>query len=153
MALPKTSMYVRAMKALVLLLALPGCAAAIQVGTASPDPNPVTIGTGSEPSSQIIIYRTSEVGLLTQVATTPALLIDGRSVGTCRFEAPLRLRVPAGNYTITALTQNGEENQWVVVEEGETQHLRFGVVSAPSLAPKPRLDRVSEEVAAREAGL
>lgn len=141
------------MRRLLLLLALPGCAAAIQVGTASPDPDPVVIGSGDVPTSEIIVYRTSEVGLLPQIATNPALLIDGRSVGTCRFDAPLRLRVPSGNYTITALTQNGEENQWVVVEEDSTYHLRCGVVAAPSVSPKPRLDRVSAETAAREAGL
>ena len=128
--------------ALLLPLLLAGCAAAIQVGTPAADPNPTIVGTGNTPSSQILITRPNEAGLVTQVAATPAILLDGRSVGTCRFGSPIRLRVPPGRYTVTALTENGEESQWVVLEEGQSVSLRCGVVATPGITPKPRLDRL-----------
>ncbi len=136
-----------------IAFAVSGCAGAIQVGPAAPDNDPVVIGQGIDPKSEIIVYRASEVGLLTGIASAPALLLDGRAVGTCRFGQPLRIRLAAGNYTVSAITQGGEENQWVVVEDGTTTHLRCGVFAAPSLAPKPRLERVDATTASREAGL
>jgi len=141
------------MRLIALLLVLSGCAAVIQVGPAAPDPDPTIIGVGVEPTSEIIIYRAAEAGLLPNVVTTPAILLNRNSVGTCRFGRPLILRVPAGNYTVTALTKSGEENQWVTLEEGDTRYLRCGVVAAPSVSPKPRLNRIDAETAAREAGL
>ncbi len=141
------------MRLIVLLFILSGCAAVIQVGPAAPDPDPTIIGVGEEPTSEIYIYRAAEAGLLPNVATTPALLLNRNSVGTCRFGHPLVLRLPAGNYTVTALTQSGEENQWVTLEEGDTRYLRCGVVAAPSISPKPRLNRVDADTAASEAGL
>ena len=137
----------------VSCLLLSACAAAIPVGTASRDPDPVVIGDGRAPTAEIIVYRAGESGLLTNVITSPALLLDQRAVGTCRFGQPLRLRVPAGNYTVSALTQGGEANQWVVIEDGKTLHLRCGVSATRTVSPTPRLDRVDPATAAREAGL
>ena len=131
------------MRNLALLLLLPACAAAIEVGTPGPDPDPTIIGSGTPGSAEILISRPSEAGLITQVAATPAILLDGRSVGTCRFGRPLRLRLPAGNYTVTALTENGEENQWVVMKEGEQVNLRCGVLATPNVTPMPRLERAA----------
>ena len=139
------------MRVIALFLILAGCAAVVQVGPAAPDPDPTTIGVGVEPTSEIIVYRASDVGLLPNVATAPELLLNRNSVGTCRVGKPLVLRVPAGNYTVTALTQSGEENQRVTLEEGDVRYLRCGVVAAPSISPKPRLNRVDAETAAREA--
>ena len=141
------------MRVIAFFLILTGCAAVVQVGPAAPDADPTIIGVGETPTSEIYIYRAAEAGLLPNVVTTPALLLNRNSVGTCRFGHPLVLRVPAGNYTVTALTQSGEENQWVVLEEGDVRYLRCGVVAAPSISPKPRLNRVDAETAAREARL
>lgn len=137
----------------LLFLLLPGCAATIQVGPAAPDPTPTVIGQGIEPASEIVIYRASEPGFVANVAATPALLLDGRSVGTCRFGRPLRLRLPAGRYDIAAVTPESKVNQQVVLDEGETIHLRCGTAATPSLSPDPRLTPVDHETAAREAGL
>lgn len=141
------------MRVIALFLILSGCAAVIQVGPAAPDPDPTIIGVGDEPTSEIIIYRAAEAGLLPNVVTTPAILLNRNPVGTCRFGHPLVLRLPAGNYTVTARAESGEENQWVTLEKGDVHHLRCGVVAAPSVSPKPRLDRVDAETAAREARL
>ncbi len=131
------------MRNLALLLLLPACAAAIEVGTPAPDPTPTTIGTGTPGSAEILIDRGSEAGLITQVAATPAILLDGRSVGTCRFGRPIRLRLPAGSYEVTALTENGQESQWIVLEEGDSVTLRCGVLATPNITPMPRLERVA----------
>ncbi len=141
------------MRLIALFLILTGCAAVVQIGPAAPDPDPTIIGVGDAPTSEIYIYRAAEAGLLPNVATTPALLLNRNSVGTCRFGRPLVLRLPAGNYTVTALTQSGEENQWVTLDEGDVRYLRCGVVAAPSISPIPRLTRVDAETAAREARL
>ncbi len=131
------------MRSLALLLLLPACAAAVQVGTPGPDPSPTIMGEGTPGSAEILITRPNEAGLITQVAETPVLLLDGQSVGTCRFGAPLRLRLPEGSYEVTALTENGEESQWIVLEEGEAVSLRCGVLATPNVTPMPRLDRVA----------
>lgn len=141
------------MRLIAIFLVLAGCAAVVQVGPTAPDPDPTIIGDGVEPTSEIIVYRAAEAGLLPNVATTPTLLLNRNSVGTCRFGRPLVLRVPAGNYTVTATTMSGEENQWVTLEEGDVHYLRCGVVAAPAISPKPRLSRVDAEIAAREARL
>ncbi|QMU57044.1 MAG: hypothetical protein GKR98_01800 [Boseongicola sp.] len=141
------------MRLLALTLILSGCAAAVQIGPAAPDPEPLIIGQGPVPTNEIHIYRPAEAGLITTVATAPALLLDNRTIGTCRFGQPLLIRVPKGNYTITALTGNGEENQWVTVDDGDKVYLRCGTAPASALSPVPRLDRVSSETAATEASL
>ena len=137
----------------VFLLA--GCAAAIQVGPAAPDPQPTVIGAenGIVPGSAIAVYRASEAGFAGNIAATPALLLGDRSLGTCRFGRPLIIRVSPGVYTVTALTQAGRVTRRVSVSEGETTHLRCGTAATPSLTPAPRLDAVDPQTANREAGL
>ncbi|MEM9898177.1 MAG: hypothetical protein AAF742_02240 [Pseudomonadota bacterium] len=129
---------------MALLLLLPGCAAAIQVGPAAPDPEPTVIGIGDNPTAEILISRASEVGIVTQVVATPDILINGMKIGTCRFDRPLRVGLPAGSYTVTARTEAAEESQWVVLEKGEAVALQCGVRASPDPTPRPRLDRLAE---------
>ncbi|NNF91667.1 MAG: hypothetical protein HKM96_09805 [Boseongicola sp.] len=143
------------MRFLLLLptLFLSACAFATQVGPAAQDRTPTIIGEGAVPSNEILIYRAGEVGLITNVATTPAILLDGRAIGTCRIGHPLVLKVPSGTWEITALTQNGKVVQEVTVGEGDRANLRCGTSSAPSLSPAPTLARVDAATADRESGL
>jgi hypothetical protein len=134
-------------------IVLTACAGAIQVGSPAPDPEPTIIGQGSDPANRIVVYRPSEFGPITNVATTPALTLDGRSVGTCRIGAPLVLRVPDGDWMIGALTENGTVNQVVSVSGGAERYVRCGTESAPSLGPRPVLVPVSSDTGSGEAGI
>ena len=134
-------------------LALSACAAAVQLGPASPDPDPTIIGEGEMPSNEILVYRASQVGLVTNVAASPAILLDGRSIGTCRIGQPILIRVPSGTWTITALSANGQVSQEVTVTENERKNLRCGTSDVTSLRPSPILIPVETEVACEEAGL
>jgi hypothetical protein len=134
-------------------LALSACAAAVQLGPASPDPNPTVFGEGEVPSNEILVYRAGQVGLVTNVATSPAILLDGRSIGTCRIGQPILIRVPSGTWTITALSANGQVSQEVTVSENERKNLRCGTSDVPALSPSPILIPVETEVAFEEAGL
>ena len=134
-------------------VALAACAGAIQVGSPAPDPEPTIIGQGTDPTNRIVVYRPSEFGALTNVATTPALTLNGDAVGTCRIGAPLVLRVPDGAWTIGAMTENGEVNQVVSVANGAERYVRCGTEAAPSFGPKPILIPVSESVGEDEAGI
>ena len=142
------------MRFVLLPLILAGCAATIQVGSPAPDPDPTIIGAGSiEPDSSIIIYRASEGGFVANVASAPALLLNGDAVGTCRIGQPLVIRIGEGSHRIGALTASGEVEVTVDLEAGETEYLRCGTEGVPSLSPKPRLARVDAATASREAGL
>ena len=138
------------MRFLLLLPLLAGCAAAIQVGPASPDPTPTIIGEGDDPASTVIVYRRSEAGFVGNIAATPAVAINGRSVGTCRFDRPLVLRVPEGTHTVTVLSQTGQVDQQVAVGEGETRYLRCGTAATPAFSPDPSLVPVGADTATRE---
>ena len=139
--------------AVLLPIVLAGCAGAIQVGAPAPDPEPLIIGQGTEPANKIVVYRPSEFGPITNIATTPALTLDGRAVGTCRIGAPLVLRVPDGTWSIGAITENGEVKQGVTVSGGVEEYIRCGTQSAPTLAPQPVLVSVPEDTGRDEAGL
>lgn len=139
--------------AFVLTLFLTACAGAVQVGTPAPDPTPTIIGQGTDPANRIVVYRPSEIGLLPNVATSPALTLDGDAVGTCRIGAPLVLRVPDGDWTIGALTENGSVNQVVSVSGGQEKYVRCGTDSAPSFGPRPVLVSVSADTGSSEAGI
>lgn len=141
------------MRLLILLPFLAGCAAAIQVGPAGPDPTPTIVGEGVDPGATIIVYRRSEAGFVGNIAATPAITYDGRSVGTCRFDRPLVLRVPAGTHQVAVLTENGQVNQQVVVRDGETGYLRCGTAASPAFSPKPALQAVDRATAERELNL
>lgn len=141
------------MRFLLLLPLLAGCAAAIQVGPAGPDPTPTIVGEGTDPGATIIVYRRSEAGFVGNVAATPAITYDGRSVGTCRFDRPLVLRVPQGTHQVTALTENGQVNQSVMVGDGETRYLRCGIAAAPLFSPNPTLQPIDRATAERELNL
>lgn len=105
------------------------------------------------PSNEIVVYRAGQVGLVTNVASSPAILLDGRSIGTCRIGQPILIRVPSGTWTITALSANGQVSQEVTVGENERKNLRCGTSDVPSLNPSPILVPVETEVAFEEAGL
>ena len=143
------------MRILPVLLAfsLSACAGAVQIGPASPDPDPTIIGEGDIPANEILVYRASEIGLLPNVATSPAVLLGERSIGTCRIGQPILLKVPDGTWTITALTAHGEVSQDVTVRQGERKNLRCGTTGAPSLNPAPTLVPVGTEIALEESGL
>ena len=134
-------------------LVLSACVGAIQVGPAAPDPTPTVIGQGADPANKIVVYRPSEIGLLPNVATSPALTLNGDAVGTCRIGAPLVLRVPDGTWVLGAVSENGEANQEVTVSGGEERYVRCGSDSVPSLAPGPVLTAVPLETGLKEAGL
>lgn len=138
---------------LFLILALSACAGAIQIGPAGPDPDPTVIGEGNVPDNEILVYRAGQIGLVTNVATNPAILLDGRSIGTCRIGQPLLIRVPEGTWTITALTPNGRVTREVSVEAGDRRNLRCGTSVLPALGPAPTLVPVGDETALEEAGL
>ncbi len=138
---------------IALSVLLAGCAAAIQVGPAAPDPNPTIIGVGVDPGAEIVVYRANSAGFIGNVAATPALTLDGRSVGTCRIGQPLLLRLPAGTHRIEAITQNGQVTQDVSVQDGETRYLRCGTATAPTLSPRPSLQPVDTATATRELNL
>ena len=138
---------------LIFAFSLTACAGAVQIGPAGQDPDPTIIGEGDVPSNEILVYRRTEVGLVTNVATAPAILLNGRSIGTCRVGQPILIRVPQGTWTITAMTANGQVNQEVTVGEGDRTNLRCGTSSVPSLSPAPTLITVATEVAQEEAGL
>lgn len=139
--------------ALFLVFSLTACAATIPIGRPAADPNPTIIGEGDMPSNEILVYRAATVGLLPNVGTAPAILLDGRSIGTCRVGQPLLFRVPEGTWTITAMTANGQVSQEVSVGDGERKNLRCGTSTTPSLTPAPTLVPVGTEVAIEEAGL
>ena len=138
---------------LIFAFSLTACAGAVQIGPAGPDPDPTIIGEGEMPSNEILVYRRTEVGLVTNVASAPAILLDGRSIGTCRVGQPILIRVPQGTWTITALSANGQVNQEVTVTEGDRASLRCGTSPVPSLNPAPTLTPVATEAALEEAGL
>ena len=143
------------MRILPLLAAfsLSACAATVPVGSPGPDPDPTVIGEGNMPANEIVVYRAASVGFVPNVGTAPAILLDGRSVGTCRVGQPLVFRVPNGTWTITAMTASGQVSQGVRVEDGERKNLRCGTSPVPSLSPVPTLVPVGTEVAQEEAGL
>ncbi|MDJ1017064.1 MAG: hypothetical protein QNJ35_11180 [Paracoccaceae bacterium] len=141
------------MRYLLLPLLLAGCVGAVQIGPAAPDPDPTIIGQGVDPANEITIYRAAYFGLATSVAANPALVLDGRSVGTCRIGAPLVLRVPDGDYEIAAVTPAGTVTQTVSVSNGSQIFIRCGTGSAPAPAPVPVLETVTAETADREAGI
>jgi len=99
------------------------------------------------------VYRPAEVGFVTNVASSPAILLGDRSLGTCRIGAPIIIRVPAGDWTVTALSQSGQVSEDVTVFEDDTRHLRCGAKPLPSLNAAPTLVPVSADVAREEAGL
>ena len=134
-------------------LLVTACAGAIQIGPAGPDPDPTVIGEGDIPDNEIVVYRASEFGLITNVATAPAILLGERPICTCRIGQPIILKVPDGTWVISALTVNGEVSQEVTVRKGERKNLRCGVTAAPSLNPAPTLEPVGTGVALEEAGL
>ena len=139
--------------AILSFLAATGCAAVVPIGPAGPDPSPTIIGEGETPTNEIIVFRPAEVGFITNVGTSPAILLGERSLGTCRIGAPIIIRVPAGDWTVTALTQSGQVSEVVSVGEGDTKHLRCGTESLPSLISAPTLEPVGADIASREAGL
>ena len=127
------------MRLLIFVMVLSGCAAAIKVGPAGPDPTPTIVGEGDAPGSTIIVYRRSEAGFIGTVASTPAITVNGQGVGTCRFDRPLVLRLPDGVHTLTALTENGQVSQAVSLAE--------------VFAPEPSLVPVDDGTARRELNL
>jgi hypothetical protein len=138
------------MRILVLAFALAGCAAAVQIGPAAPDPDPVVIGEGVDPTAEIVVYRPGQFGFVTNVAAAPELRLNGQPVGRCAIGKPLRLRLPGGQYTLEA----GENARQVIdLEEFQTVYLRCNTVRLPSFAPKATLATVGAETAAREADL
>lgn len=139
--------------AILAALTLAACAGAVQVGPAGPDPDPTVIGQGDEPANRIIVYRAAEIGFVANVASAPAILLDGRSVGTCRIGQPLVFKVPDGTWKITALGAGGEVSDAVTIQNGDRVNLRCGVSPAPALSPAPTLVRVETGVAMKEAGL
>lgn len=144
------------MRTLLLLpaLFLAGCAGAVQVGPAAPDPDPVVIGAGSGASpNTIVVYRGATFGPVTNALTNPALTLDGRSVGTCRVGAPLVVRVPDGTWEIGAITGSGTTSRAVSVAGGETAYLQCGTEASLALGPRPDLQPVSVETGQRQAGL
>ena len=139
--------------AIALPVVLSACAGAVQIGPSAPDPDPVVIGQGTDYQAEIVIYRESEVGFIANVATAPEIFLGERRIGTCLTGKPYVLRLPAGNYTVRLRTGKTEENQWVVLSEGETVYLRCGTESGPSLSPAPILVREEAESARRAAGV
>lgn len=121
-----------------LILALSGCAAAIQVGPAGPDPDPAFTA-GEMPANEILITRPNAAGFIANVGTRPVILIAGREVGRCEVGRPLLLRVPDGNWVVTARTGAGEVSRTVAVRGGETAELTCSTQSRPGLAPLPVL--------------
>lgn len=143
------------MRYLVTLLALSvlsACAAAVPIGSPGADPSPTILGEGEMPSNEILIYRPAEVGFVTNVATAPAILLDGRPIGTCRIGQPIVLRVPAGTWTISALGQSGEIVREVSVRDGARASLRCGTTADP-FKPAPTLVMVDAVTGFEEAGL
>lgn len=124
---------------MLLVLALSGCAAAIQIGPTGPDPDPA-YSDGVMPPNEILITRPSEAGFLTNVGTRPAILIGGREVGHCNVGRPLLLRVADGSWVVTARTAAGEVRRTVTVRGGETARLTCTTSPDPSLRPLPVLN-------------
>ena len=143
------------MRAIFVLaaFALSACAVAVPVGQPGADPEPTIIGEGETPDNQVVVYRPGQIGLVTNVATSPAILLNGDAIGTCRFGQPLVLRLPDGTWTITAMTANGQVSQEVTVAGGSRANLRCGTTDLPSLVPAPTLVPVGTETALVEAGL
>lgn len=121
----------------ILFLALSGCAAQVQVGPAGPDPDPIFTESGSVPPNEILITRPSDAGLLTTVATAPAVFLHKTEVGRCEVGKPLLLRVPDGRWVVRLRTPAGEVEQRVTLEGGQSVEMTCGVEGA--LAPRPVL--------------
>ena len=121
--------------------------------TSASGPSTTTPGVGEMPSNEILIYRRAEAGVAANVTPAPAILLDGRAIGTCRIAQPILIRLPEGTWTVTALTPNGQVSQDVRVGEGDRVNLRCGTSSVPPLSPAPTLVEVETEVAQKEAGL
>jgi len=137
---------------ILMILTLSACAGVMQIGPAGPDPTPTIIGEGTVPDNEIVVYRPAQIGMISNVGTAPAVLLDGRTVGTCRIGQPLVLKVPDGTWTITAITANGKVVQEVTVGKGSRANLRCSTSSVPSLSPAPTLEPVGTEIAMHEAG-
>lgn len=126
-------------------LVLSACAAA-----GPPLSAPVSPGFSDAPSNEILIYRAVGPDL---AAAGPAILLDGRPIGTCRLAQPILIRVPSGTWTITALDPNGQVSQVVSVAENDRANLRCGPSQQSSTTPAPTLVPVGTEIAREEAGL
>lgn len=137
---------------LIAAFSLAACGATLS-RTPPPDPSPTVIGNGTVPSNEILVYRSDTVAQAANIVATPVILLDGRSIGTCRIGQPILIRVPSGTWTITALTASGEVSQEVVVRENVRASLRCGTALGTSLNPAPTLTRVDTETALAESGL
>lgn len=136
-----------------LAFSLAACGGAYQSTLPAGAPSPTVSGGVDDPSNEIVIYRRAEIGVTANLAASPAILLDGRTIGTCRIAQPIIIRVPEGTWTITALTANGEVSQEVTVGEGDRANLRCGTSSVSPDNPVPTLISVETELAQKEAGL
>lgn len=136
-----------------LAFSLAACGGGYQSTLPATAPPPTISGGDNVPSNQIVIYRRAEIGVTANLVASPAILLDGRTIGTCRIAQPIVIRVPEGSWTITALTANGEVSQEVIVGEGDRANLRCGTSTASPDIPVPTLTSVDTEIAQQEAGL
>ncbi|WP_156121806.1 hypothetical protein [Halocynthiibacter namhaensis] len=83
------------------LMALGACGTSTSTTTATPETNTATTATAAmtgNGETQIIIYRTSYMGLAVQ----PKIFVDGRQVGTCTPGAAQTVAVAAGTHELRA---------------------------------------------------
>jgi hypothetical protein len=134
-----------------LAFSLAACGSGWQSTPPTSDPSPTVLGVGEVPSNEILVYRRAEPGVTVNLAAAPAILLDGRSIGTCRIAQPILIRVPKGTWTITALAANGEVSQQVTVGESDRAAIRCGTSPVPPQTPV--LIPVDPETARTESGL
>lgn len=131
----------------LLAFMLAACGSAREL---APSP-PAVSGSGATPTNEILVYRRAEPGVSVNLATAPAILLDGRSIGTCRIAQPILIKVPKGTWAITALSVNGEVSQEVTVAEGDHADLRCG--TSATMSEAPILTQVDRKTALAESGL
>lgn len=136
-----------------LAFTLAACGGEYRSSLPNSAPAPAISGGPGVPTNEILIYRRAEIGITPNLAASPAILLDGRTIGTCRIAQPILIRVPEGTWTITALGANGEVSQEVTVGEGDRANLRCGTSTVTPDAPVPTLTPVETELAQKEAGL
>lgn len=127
---------------------LTACAVAFPVGP----PNPQGSGISDENTGTIVVYRNAVAGFIGNVASTPAITVDGNSAGVCLTNQPAVVTVAPGTHTVT-LTENGQASQEVSVETDETIYLRCDTEANPRLSPAPTLEPVDAATGARESGV
>lgn len=133
------------MRFILVACALTGCAAAVQIGPASPDPDPVVIGQGIDPDAEIVVYRAAQAGFAGTVLTSPEVTLNGEPVGSCAHGRPLVLRVPQGTYVVT----NGAATETIRAGNERT----FLRCSTTGVQAKGTLTQVDAVTAAKEANI